>query len=124
MNNPMKTFYDHLIYFRAGGVEAVPKRYHVPQTGVLGAHSTRKTCFGPTCFQMDDLFERARRVLGAGTMEDILRENQRRRLTPSITQIVWLNKLADHRAVTVHLAITCRERRPRPKATLSRGCGR
>ena len=89
----MKTFYDRLIYFRAGGVEAVPKRYHVPQTGVLGAHSTQKTCFGPTCFQMDDLFERARRVLGAGTMEDNLRENQRRRLTPSITQIVWLNNL-------------------------------
>ena len=89
----MKTFYDRLIYFRAGGVEAVPKRYHVPQTGVLGAHSTQKTCFGPTCFQMDDLFERARRVLGAGTMEDILRENQRRRLTPSITQTLWHNNL-------------------------------
>ena len=59
------------ITVRAGGGEAFPKRYRVPQTGVLGAYYTQKPCFGPTHFQMDDLSERAWRV---GTMEGHMRE--------------------------------------------------
>ena len=66
MKISMETSYDRIIYFRVGGVEALPKRYRVPQMGVLGAYGTQKTCFGPTHFQMDDLSERAWRV---GTME-------------------------------------------------------
>ena len=70
---------------------------------------------------MDDLFERARRVLGAGTMEDILRENQRRRLTPSITQTLWQNNL-HHYFNTERFVLTTTATRTRNRDRNLRRC--